>query len=334
MPLTQLPPEILLQIAYMIDKESDLASFVQVNRGLYQTLISQLYLRNAKDSGGTAILHAARSGNCSTLQKALQAWTDATSPAGLPVKPDQPLLLAAKNGNLPAVKMLIEYGADPNIRGQKKCTPLIAASQYGHTAVVATLLAHPNIKKNAYSLGQITPINIAAQNGHTEIVKMLLSSGAHAGFARENGLAPLHSAVLDKDPELVRLLMNQTSVDPNALFAESRFSDLTPLHIAVKTNKEELVKILLTDKRINPDITAHPLSQTPLLDAVIKDNEVMVRLLLEAGARKDIKDRSGLSPAMLLDAASAKDRGELLTARAWFITDLPPLGTLIRDRPP
>lgn len=100
MSFTQLPPEILLQIASTINSESDLASFVQVNRGGYQTLISQLYLCNAKESGGTAILHAARSGNCFTLEKALQAWTDVNSPAKLPVKSDyyqwSPLLIAAR----------------------------------------------------------------------------------------------------------------------------------------------------------------------------------------------------------------------------------------------
>jgi len=320
MSLTQLPPELLLQIASTIDSESDLASFVQVNRGVYQTLISQLYLRNAKDSGGTAILHAARSGNCSTLKKALQAWTDAKSPAELPVKSDynkwSPLLIAAENGHLATVEMLIDYGVDPNVRDRLNCTPLNAASQRGYTAIVAILLTQPEINVNIYSDGQITPINIAARNGHAEIVKMLLSSRAHAGFVREGGQAPLHSAILNKQPELVRLLVNRESVDPNALFADTSFSDRTPLHIAVETNEVELVEILLTDKRINPDLTARPLSQTPLLDAAVIDNEAMVRLLLEAGANKEIQDTTGLSPAMLLDAASAEDRYQLIQYRS------------------
>lgn len=47
MSFTQLPPEILIEIASAIDSEPDLASFVQVNCGVYQALISQLYVRNA-----------------------------------------------------------------------------------------------------------------------------------------------------------------------------------------------------------------------------------------------------------------------------------------------
>lgn len=73
MPSTQLPPEILLQIASWIDSESDLASFAQVNRDVYQTLITELYLHNAKNPGRSAIILAAKSENGSTLKKALQA---------------------------------------------------------------------------------------------------------------------------------------------------------------------------------------------------------------------------------------------------------------------
>lgn len=89
--------------------------------------------------------------------------------------------------------MFIDYGVDPNIRDYLDHTPLNAASQHGHIAVVRTILAQPTIKVNAYSKDQMISINIAAQNGHAEFVKMLLSSGAHAGFVREGAQAPLHS---------------------------------------------------------------------------------------------------------------------------------------------
>ncbi|KAJ6190734.1 hypothetical protein N7519_000755 [Penicillium mononematosum] len=338
MSFTQLPPEILIQIASAIDNESDLASFVQVNRGIYQTLISQLYVRNAKDSGGSAIHRAVHSGNCFTLKRALQAWTDTKSPAELPSKSGRysPLLIAAIKGNLAIVKILLDYGVDPNVRDPSKCTPLYQASAHSHTAVVATLLAHPKIKVNAYSTGRITPINAAARNGHAEIVKMLLSSGAHAGFARKGGPTPLHGAILNKQPGLVRLLVNRKDVDPNVPFLDSTSSDRTPLHIAVDTNEEELVEILLTDKRIDPDLTARPVSQTPLLDAALKNNEAMVRLLSEAGANKEIRDSTGLSPAMLLDAPSAEARYQLIQDRSLLISDRSNrslrVGMLIRDR--
>ena len=168
------------------------------------------------------------------------------------------MLIAAIKGNLAIVNMLLDYRVDPNARDPSKRTPLCQASTHGHIAVVATLLAHPKIKVNAYATGRITPINVAALNGHAKIMKMLLSSGAHAGFAPKRGPTPLHSAILNKQPGLVRLLLNRKDVDPNALFLYSAISGCSALHIAVDKNEEELVEILLTDKRIDPNLTAPP----------------------------------------------------------------------------
>ncbi|OOQ88036.1 hypothetical protein PEBR_14689 [Penicillium brasilianum] len=315
MPFTQLPPEILLQIASWIDSESDLASLAQVNRDVYNTLITELYLRNAKNPEKSAIIIAARSGNFSALKRALQAWTVARGPCELPTSggPSKytPLFSAAIRGHLEAVKILLEYRVDPNERDRSMRTPLNAASTRGHTAVVEALLAQPNIKVNAYDTDKQTPICGAARNGHAEIVKMLLSAGAHAGFVLKGDQTPLHSAIRHKQAELVRLLVTRDDVDPNALSSNG-----TPLEAAVDANEEDLVKILLTDKRINPDLTTRSMFRTPLLEAALKNNDAMVRLLLEAGANKEIQDSTSLSPAMLLDAPSAEARHELIRERS------------------
>lgn len=315
MPFTRFAPEILLQIASWIDTESDLASLAQVNRDVYNTLITELYLRNAKNPEKSAIIIAARSGNFSALERALQAWTVARGPSELPTSggPSKytPLFSAAIRGHLEAVKILLEYGVDPNERDRSMRTPLNAASTRGHTAVVEALLAQPNIKVNAYDTDKQTPICGAARNGHAEIVKMLLSAGAHAGFVLKGDQTPLHSAIRHKQAELVRLLVNRDDVDPNALNLNG-----TPLEAAVDANEEDLVKILLTDKRINPDLTTRSMFRTPLLEAALKNNDAMVRLLLEAGANKEIQDSTSLSPAMLLNAPIAEARHKLIRERS------------------
>lgn len=132
------------------------------------------------------------------------------------------------------------------------------------------------------------------------------------GFVRKTGgQTPLHSAIQHKQAELVRLLVNRDDVDPNALSSNG-----TPLEAAVEANEEDLVKILLTDKRINPDLTTRPMCRTPLLEAALKNNDAMVRLLLEAGANKEIQDSTPLSPTMLLDAPSAEARYQLIRERS------------------
>lgn len=311
------PPEILLQIASWIESQSDLASLARVNRDFYNTLITELYLRNAKSSEvESAIVIAARSGNSAALKRALQAWKVARGSSELPTSgsiPEKytPLFSASSRGHSEAVKVLLEHGVDPNERDKSMRTPLNVASTRGHTAVVTALLAQPNIKVNAYCEDKLTPMCGAARNGHAEIVKMLLSAGAYAGFLRKTGgQTPLHSAIHHKQAELVSLLVNRDDVDPNALSSNG-----TPLEAAVDANEEDLVKILLTDKRINPDQTTRPMRRTPLLGAVLKNNHAMVRHLLEAGASKDIKDSTSLSPAMLLDAPSAEARYQLIRER-------------------
>jgi hypothetical protein len=61
----------------------------------------------------------------------------------------------------------------------------------------------------------------------------------------------------------------------------------------------------------------------------------MVRLLSEAGANKEIRDSTGLSPAMLLDAPSAEARYQIIQDRSLLISDHSRsirVGMLIRDR--
>ncbi|CAI7632904.1 unnamed protein product [Penicillium pancosmium] len=277
---------MLLEIAFSIDSENDLASFVQVNRAMYQTLISQLYRGNAKDSDGSAIRHAAVSDNCSTLRRALQAWKDINGSTNLPKSPDStkstPLFAAAYRGNVAAVKMLLNYGVSPNARDKSKRTPLYVASGRGHTVVVKTLLEHPRIKVNAYNNDRIRYVLL-----HVKVI--------------------LKSAIRNQQPELARLLVNREDVDPNALGEDS-----TPLRLAVRANRGDLVEILLTDKRVDPDLNVCLRSGTPLLAAALKNNEAMVHMLLSAGADKEIKDATGLSPAMLFDAASAEARYQLI----------------------
>ncbi|KAJ5623067.1 ankyrin [Penicillium lividum] len=88
---------------------------------------------------------------------------------------------------------------------------------------------------------------------------MLLSAGAHAGSVRKTpaGLTPLHSAILNKQAELVRLLVNRKMLIRTHFVQE----------MAAQANEEYLVEILLTDKRVNPDLTVHPMGRTPLLEA-------------------------------------------------------------------
>lgn len=91
----------------------------------------------------------------------------------------QPLGLACYFGQYEAAEYLINAGANTNSQSMNGigAAPLQSAAAAGHAKIVMLLLnngADPNIReKNGYS-----PLHAAAQNGDTQIIRALLFNGA------------------------------------------------------------------------------------------------------------------------------------------------------------
>ena len=100
-----------------------------------------------------------------------------------------PLIIAAHNGHLNSVKILLGYGADIEARGTLKirdtvaegCTPLWAAAVTGHLDVVKLLIeqnADVDGRTSTGSTAGSTPLRAAAHEGHLDVVRCLVESGA------------------------------------------------------------------------------------------------------------------------------------------------------------
>lgn len=206
---------------------------------MYQTLISQLYRRDAEDSNASTIRYAVDSNNCLTLCKELSrlGGRDFTGYAELP---DMVYFLNSSflynvifKGNLVAAKVLLD-GVDPNSRNRSEHMSLDDASGQGRIAVVKRLLAHPKIGTGVCDHIHMTALHHAVRGDHTEIVRLLLSCGAHAGpICKIGGITSLHSCIWNQQPEIARLLVNRKNVDPNALSSQS-----TPLWLAAHVNRQ------------------------------------------------------------------------------------------------
>ncbi len=83
---------------------------------------------------------------------------------------ETPLHQAAKVGHTPAVKVLIEMGADVNVTDENGDTPL----------------------------------HIAAHRSYTEIIKLLIDADADVNRANEWGITPLRMALLGEDKDLLK----------------------------------------------------------------------------------------------------------------------------------
>jgi ankyrin repeat protein len=120
-----------------------------------------------------------------------------------------PLLWAIHNGHLAVVNFLIEKGADILTQENEGDTPLSWAAYTGQLRIIERLLECPNIniniekKEGAYN----TPLHWASYNGHTEIVRLLIAKGADFKKKNDMGDTPLDCAIHNGHTETAEFLM-------------------------------------------------------------------------------------------------------------------------------
>ena len=158
-----------------------------------------------------------------------------------------PLIIAARNGHLNSVKILLSYKADIEDRGTVKIeneviegsTPLWAAAASGHLDVVKLL-----IEQNADVDGRVsaggTPLKAAAYVGYLDIVRCLVESGADVNARNNYEGHPLHSACYRGHLSVATYLINK-----GAFTDVQTKSGHTALHCAVDIGHVEIVRQLL-----------------------------------------------------------------------------------------
>jgi len=87
-----------------------------------------------------------------------------------------PLLLAAGEGRLNAVRYLLDEGADVNLRGANGSTALAEATYYGHETIIKELLLR-GADMNAISVDG-TPLDIATGRNNLAVIDLLKHYGA------------------------------------------------------------------------------------------------------------------------------------------------------------
>ena len=121
------------------------------------------------------------------------------------------LLTAARKGDLAQVKALLDKGVDVNSKSSYGQTPLFFACDRGHTEIVRLLLergANPNVKDTFYNA---TALTWAADKKRLEIVQMLLAKGA------EGVDMVLSSAVQAGDKAIAQAALDTGKVKQNTL---------------------------------------------------------------------------------------------------------------------
>ncbi len=170
-----------------------------------------------------------------------------------------PLVEAAKKGNLEQVKVLILKGAGPNQIDSEGKNALHWAAAEGHADVAAYLLDHKAAINAQDSKYKETPLVEAAQFGRLDVVKLLISRGAAIDIKGKYGGTALTSLVNNVGVasqktseaqvyEIISLLLAH-GADPNAQNADGE----TMLHMPAYGNEVKLVSVLVKGK-LKPDL--------------------------------------------------------------------------------
>ena len=130
-----------------------------------------------------------------------------------------PLIIAARNGHLNSVKILLSYKADIEDRGTLKigddviqgCTPLWAATDSGHLDVVKLLIERNADVDGRTSTGS-TPLRVAAHEGCLDIVRCLVESGADVNARNYFEATPLSPACYHGHLSVVTYLINKGAI--------------------------------------------------------------------------------------------------------------------------
>ena len=158
-----------------------------------------------------------------------------------------PLIIAARNGHLNSVKILLSYKADIEDRGTVKIendvvkgsTPLWAAAASGHLDVVKLL-----IEQNAEVDGRVstggTPLRAAAYDGYLDTVRCLVESGADVNARNNYEATPLQPACYRGHLTVVTYLINK-----GAFIDVQSKNGNTALHEATEGGHLEIVSHLL-----------------------------------------------------------------------------------------
>ena len=96
-----------------------------------------------------------------------------------------PIQSAAAGGHRRIVKMLVEHGADPNIREQGGHTPLHAAAENGDEEMIRILL-FGGADLTIHNAAGKTALDLAMESGH-EKASLLLGEGITKRFQQKRG---------------------------------------------------------------------------------------------------------------------------------------------------
>ena len=204
-----------------------------------------------------------------------------------------PLYTAAYNGNKETVEFLLTRGANANEQNAEGWAPLHAACSQGHYKVVKTMVGDFHARVNIQTKEGTTPLYFAAHTGRPKITELLLQYKADPNLGKKGGWLPLHGAIYnDYDAVVLQLLDAGARTDDGV----DEIKGYAPIHIAIASEHPNIpvVKLLISRRADVNKQTEN--GATALHLAVFWASMPVVKLLVDSGARLDIKNNKNRRP--------------------------------------
>ena len=145
-----------------------------------------------------------------------------------------PLHLAAINGNIEVLKLLLKYGAILH-NCPKGYTPFATAAQFGFLRIIEVLLeSFPHAKDMCTHMGN-SPLHIAASRGHAQIVSFLLDKKAGITLNNEGSTFFYDAIVHDHSNVVVTTLKHKRWQEALDVLATSQPPPFAALVIRMPT---------------------------------------------------------------------------------------------------
>ena len=142
---------------------------------------------------------AASEGRLDVVKLLVEAGADVNARSESWLRPLQFAIMNYRDNRLEIVRYLLERGASPNGRSKFGNYALHQAAKTGDLAVARLLIEHGALI-NAPNRYGITPLHVAAKEDHANIIALLLAHGADPSPRDDCGATPLAWARHDKMP--------------------------------------------------------------------------------------------------------------------------------------
>jgi ankyrin repeat protein len=227
-----------------------------------------------------------------------------------------PLCLAAMQGDIAMVELLLEYGALVNWCSKDQSSPLMLALLHSHPVVALALIRRGADITHTDALNS-SALHFAAHRNFCAVVQVLLRNGADPNLQDRDGKTPLREAVSRYDREIqpqdTSVLHMLLKPNRNGIRADPRLGThghgYNPVHHAARKGHLADVTVLTTPQySIGPPACSMLDSEghTPLWFACHGGHVQVIRYLLRmAPSDANVPSRDAENPTPLMALASS-----------------------------